>query len=111
MAFPLSLAVFRARYPEFVDAGGGGAPGDAFVQAKLNEAERRVDSTVWGDKAEDGHGLLTAHLITMSPYGRDARLTIGGVATSTYKVEFDSQGDLVGGAYRLILEDPESLET
>lgn len=111
MPFPLTLAVFRVRYPQYVDAGGGGAPGDAFVQSKLDEAAEGFDDVIAGAKAEFLHGLLAAHLVEMSPYGRDQRVVVDGRTTTTYKIRFDEIIKVVGGAYRLILDEPESLET
>lgn len=97
MTFPLDLATFRARFPE--------APTeDTFVQARLDEAELEIDATVWGAKAETGHGYLTAHKLGMTPYGRDARIEKpDGEITTTYGELFEQLAMRVGGAYRVVL--------
>lgn len=98
MTFPLTIAVFRSRFPE--------APtDDVVVQARLDEAELEIDATVWGAMAETGHGYLTAHRLGMTPYGRDARIEKkGGEVTTTYGELFDALVKRVGTAYRVVLE-------
>lgn len=93
----LSRSGFRALYPEFDKVG------DGVVDAKLVEAEARLDTTFWGDRFDLAHGLLTSHLIAISPSGRHARLDPKKASgfTSTYEREFDKllrenyQGPLV----------------
>ncbi len=68
MPYPLTATAFKAAYVVFADLD------DTQVQPHLDAAARRTPEGVWGDRAEDGHGLLTAHLIAISPLGRDARL-------------------------------------
>lgn len=78
---PLTLAEFVDRFPEFADA----PPG--LVQAKLDEADRRTPPRVWGvAPARDAQGYLAAHLLAISPFGRDARLVSDDGAT-TYGTE------------------------
>lgn len=69
----LDLAGFRAQYPEF-----DGAP-DALVTTLLGYAAERTPEDIWGDLQEEGHGLLTAHLLSLRPEGRDMRLSRDGV--------------------------------
>lgn len=64
----MDLTTFRASFPEFA------ATPDETVEAKLAEADRRVDARVFGDKADDAVGYLTAHLLATSPFGQHARL-------------------------------------
>ena len=68
MAEPLTVAQFRERFPEFLETD------TSHVQAKLDEAWRRTPASVWGDTAQDAHGYLAAHLLALSPFGRDARM-------------------------------------
>lgn len=96
MGFPLNLATFRERYPEFEQTP------DALVQAKLDAAERSTNSTVWGELAEDGHGLLAAMLLAHSPYGRDARL-VDEEGESVYSKEYNRLARLVGVSHRPVL--------
>lgn len=59
---------FRARWTEFAPTA------DAVVQAALNEAARRTDARVFGDRTDDAVGLLAAHNLSISPQGMPARL-------------------------------------
>ena len=66
---PLTRDEFVDRFPEFRET-----PPE-LVQWKLNEAERRTPASIWGhEAARDAQGYLAAHLLAISPYGRDARL-------------------------------------
>lgn len=64
----MDLATFRAQYPEFMRAP------DALVAGKLADAANRMDAALYADSYEEAHGLLTAHLVAMSPFGTNARL-------------------------------------
>lgn len=64
----LDFDAFVARFPEFKRAS------KAQVEAKIAEAELQVDACVWGAKYDLGLGYLTAHLLSLSPEGRAARL-------------------------------------
>lgn len=77
---PLTLEEFLERFPEF-ESTGSTNPG--FVQRKLDEAWRRTPAAAWGDKAQDAHGYLAAHLLAISPFGRDARMASKD-GTTTY---------------------------
>lgn len=101
MPFPLDLATFADRYPEFAPVV---ADRPTYVQSKLDDAETEIDVTVWGDKAERGHGLLTAHLLAMSPYGANAALRSKDGTTSIYAPTLEELQRSVGTAYRVVLE-------
>ncbi len=101
MAFPLTLAVFVERCPDFAETA---TANPAFVEEMLLEAARSIDATVWGEKAEDGHRLLTAHLITIDPRGRDPRVETQGRTSTTYGERYQDMRRSVGTAYRLVLE-------
>lgn len=73
----LALATFRTRFPEFAPAA------DALVEACLAEALLQTPSDVWGTKADAAQGMLTAHLLAISPYGRTAKL-VSAKGESTY---------------------------
>lgn len=64
----LDLSSFRTRFPEFITAP------DPLVSAHLARAEARIDPDVWGDKTNDGHGYLTAHMLSLSQSGQMARV-------------------------------------
>ena len=66
----MTLANFRIRYPEFRTAG------DTFVQAYLDDAAASLvgQSSQLGAAYDTAHGLATAHLIAVSPAGKNARM-------------------------------------
>lgn len=64
----LTRSAFRTLYSEFDRVE------DATVDAKLAEAEDRLSEDYFGDRFDNAHGLMTAHLIAISPAGRQARL-------------------------------------
>jgi uncharacterized protein YcbX len=99
-SFPHTLASFRARHSEFT------ATPDVAVQAALDAAADEIDATVWGASAAEGHGLLAAHKLALSPFGVDMRLGAFGdnKARSVYGDQHEQLAARVGGAYRLVLE-------
>ncbi len=90
-----TLATFYASFPEFAD---GGAPQNALVQTKLDEAELDIDPAVWGAKATIGHGYLTAHLLAMTPLGNTAKLVAD--KTTTYEINYRRQLGIVAAGIR-----------
>ena len=65
----MTLAQFRVRYPDFRSAP------DGLVQATLDEAALEVDATVFGALWSAAHGAMTAHVLALSPFGKNARLS------------------------------------
>ncbi len=63
----MDLTAFRASYPEFAEAG------DSLVQGHLDEASLSLDSSVYDTRYDEAHGLLAAHLLAISPFGRALR--------------------------------------
>jgi hypothetical protein len=59
---------FRAACPEFQKTN------PDIVQMALDQAAIRTDSSVFGNKTDEAHRLLACHILSVSPYGRDARL-------------------------------------
>lgn len=98
MTFPLDVATFRSRFPAFA----GQTPSDAVVQAKLDEAAEQIDETVWGTRAEAGHGNLTAHLLALEPFGQDARM-VAKDGSTVWGTRHEELAKIVGGAYRVVL--------
>lgn len=77
----ISYASFVAAYPEF-------SPIDQpYVQSWLDAAGRQIDRDVFETCADDAQGLLAAHLLALSPYGRNAR-TEKPQTTSVYGTMF-----------------------
>jgi len=86
----LNLAGFRALFPEFAKAN------DALVQSRLDQAAKRLDVAVWGIRIDEGHGLLTAHLLALSPFGQAARLVSDKGQTTYGKQYQDILPEIVG---------------
>jgi hypothetical protein len=59
---------FRSGYPEFQKTNPN------IVQKALDQAATRTDSSIFKDKTDEAHALLACHILSTSPYGRDARL-------------------------------------
>ena len=97
----MSLASFRVRYPEFVNAS------DNLVNAALTEAGHQIDDELYGVRANTAHGWLTAHLIASTPGGQAMRLSakdvaaMGGQFSTTYEREFVRLRDAAACAIRV----------
>jgi hypothetical protein len=73
----------RSAHPEFKDLP------DSQIQTAIDAADRRVSTTLYGARTDDAVRLLTAHLLTKTPFGKDARLTERGKqGSSIYYEEF-----------------------
>lgn len=79
------IATFRTKYPEYATA-----QPDAFVQQFLDEASRSIDAEVASDRYDDMHGLLTAHLLALSPHGKNARMVTPATGNTPYKTRYDA---------------------
>jgi hypothetical protein len=79
----LLLAAFRSRFPEFSTCP------DATVSAVLTAAATELNSTEIGAPYDEAHGLLAAHKLAISPYGRAARM-LNEQGHSTYEAEFSN---------------------
>lgn len=71
----LTRSQFLDRAPEWKTAT------DARVDAALAQAATRTDEDVFGDRVNDAHFYLTAHLLAVSPTGKAARLDGSGMRT------------------------------
>jgi hypothetical protein len=89
----VDLPTFRAQYPEMASVP------DPMITAYLARAANRLDPLVWGTKLEEGIGLLTAHLLALSPAGLSARLATDK-GQSTYGEQFSSLERVVSIALR-----------
>lgn len=90
----MTLAAFRAEYPEF------DATADGTVEAKLAAAETRTDRDALGDDADAAQGLLAAHLLALSPHGMQARKDASD--TTTYYAEWQRLARARCGGPRVI---------
>jgi hypothetical protein len=93
--FPLALQDFLTRAPEFKTGDTG------MIAAALNDAALRIDASVWGPSAGEGHYYLTAHKLAISPFGQNARL-VAKDGTTTYGKEFDRLSKLMGSGFRVL---------
>lgn len=78
----MDLVTFRSQYPEFQTGT------DELVQGFLDAAEKRIDADIWTIHTDQGHGLLTAHLLCLAPNGQFARLQEDNGQT-TYGAEYE----------------------
>jgi len=78
---PLSLSDFHERFPEFYS-------NPELSQAKLDEAAFSLNPSVYGADTTDTYqlaqGYLAAHLLAISPLGKNARLTDDGDGDTPY---------------------------
>lgn len=100
----VSAATFKAdiRFRAFANLD------DADVASVLATAALEVDEKVWGNLADEGLKLLTAHKIAMSPDGERSNLRAGAGAnqTSVFWSQYEDLRKRVGSAYRVVLDDP-----
>ena len=78
----MNLAAWRVFYPELSSLD------DTMAQAFLDAAEVEIDSDLFGDQFDNAHGLLTAHKVCLSPFGKNARLQSKDGKT-TYGMQYD----------------------
>lgn len=77
----MDYKTFRDAYAEFVSAP------EATVLSALRRAATELNATEIGAPYDEAHGLLTAHKLAISPYGRASR-TLNDEGQTTYEVEF-----------------------
>lgn len=78
----LTLAQFKARFPEFAEAD------DTMLQAVLDEQEENLADD-WGDREEEVHGLKTADALATSAHGRRGRLIVSKEMLTQYRQQID----------------------
>lgn len=84
----ISLVDFRVKFPEFANVP------DALVNAQLSDTILEINASVWRELTSQGHGLLTAHRLSLSPWGQGVKLsakdTVRGNAytTTTYGAQY-----------------------
>ncbi len=87
-------ASFKVRWPEFIPTA------DAVVTATLADAVLRVDDRLFGDSTDAAVGLLTAHLLAISPFGQQNRM-VSDDGDTTYNREFKRMSkNATGGPWR-----------
>ena len=90
----LDVASFLVRYPEF------SAVGDAMIEARIADAAAKVNATVWGDELDHGQALWTAHLLSCSPAGQQARL-VGDKTRTTYQAAYEEAATRLAAGRRV----------
>jgi hypothetical protein len=70
----VDVTAFLVRAPEFVTFRSNAVNGDARIQAAIDDATARTDSSVFGVDTEAAIFYLAAHLLVASPSGKDSRL-------------------------------------
>lgn len=68
----LTLTDLQARYLEIRSIA---TSEPAFVQAWLDSAALRTPLDVWKDFASEAHGALAMHLLAITPFGQQAKLS------------------------------------
>lgn len=95
----VTAAQFKAEFAEFE-----GAP-NALVQAKLDLALRRTPADVWGDQQDDGIKYLAAHLLALSPKGRELKLIVNRDGETTYGNQRREMENIVSCGFRVTGSD------
>lgn len=75
----MDTTTFKARFPEF-----GRLP-DPVIQDAINRATLRTNATVMGDQTDEAIGYMAAHLLALSPFGQQARMSEPGKMTTYYQ--------------------------
>lgn len=79
----MDRATFLVQYPEFAETD------TSLIDAMLAAAASQIGQLYWDTYYDQGHGLLTAAKLALSPSGQTARLQ-SKAATSTYQAAFDA---------------------
>ncbi len=83
----VSAATFLVEFPEF---GPTNTQRPGLIEAKLAHAQRFVSTRLWGDRYDRAVYLKAAHLLAMSPFGENARLSKTSPET-VYSVLWDQE--------------------
>lgn len=79
----MDIPTFKARFPEF-----SRLP-DPTIKDAIARGTARTNSTVMGDQTDEAIGYMAAHLLALSPYGQQARLSEPGKMTTYYQHWYD----------------------
>ena len=95
----LTLDTFLGKFPEFRPTS------VTLIAAHLADALAQIDSGIWGTKADIAQGYLTAHHLTLSPTGQNARMIVqnktGGQPTTVYFFHYKNLQRQVGSGFRV----------
>lgn len=94
----VTASAFKTRFPEFQDVA------DATIDSVIAEADARLSAATWEDSKDVGAMYLTAHLLAVSPAGRNARM-VNKDGSTTYGLEFEKLRAAVCSGNRVIKSD------
>lgn len=86
---------FIERFPEFRTAK------IETIEAVIADAVLEVDPAVWGTKTDLGVKYTAAHLLALSPFGRQAKL-VSKTGGTTYEKHRDNLISQVSSGFRVI---------
>ena len=104
MATTVTPAQIALEFPEFDEI----VAGDVVkVQAKIDDAARRLSEEQWGTLFNDGVKYLACHLIALSPFGEQSKLELksgpeAGTMTTTYFLEYKRMMRSIAAGCRVI---------
>jgi hypothetical protein len=87
-------STFRVQFPEF------NGVSSALVNATLSAALLEIDTTIWGIKADQGQGYLTAIKLALSPFGQNARM-IAKDGTTVYHTSYNALVRQISSGFRV----------
>lgn len=90
-----TAAALKVSYPEFVRTD------TALIDAKLAEAALSCDPLVWGSRTDEAIMLTAAHLLAISPWGQQAKLSARD-GSSVYQKRLEDITPQVAHGYGLI---------
>ena len=91
----VTVESFRDRFPEFKTAS------IESTKAALADARLQVDAAVYGKKTDLGVKYTAAHLLALSPFGRQAKM-VTKLGTTTYQTHRDDLIAQVASGFRVI---------
>ncbi|KKN75983.1 hypothetical protein LCGC14_0375400 [marine sediment metagenome] len=91
----VTVETFIESFPEFRSASVD------VIKAKLAEAVLQVDAKVWEGKTDLGVKYTAAHLLALSPFGRQAKL-VSKDGSTTYEQHRDDLMLQVSSGFRVI---------
>jgi hypothetical protein len=84
---PVTADQIKTEFPEFANTDSG------LIGYRIADAERLVDATAFGTRADDAVKYLACHLIALAPHGEPARLVASqepGGASTTYERQYQA---------------------
>lgn len=73
---------------------------DEEIKAKIRFAQQRINSSLWGDKYDQGVMYMTAHLLAVAPAGKNAKMKPENMAKTVYWHEYTALKNSVTYGFR-----------